>query len=167
MKLIDISGQRFGRLYVSERFTDCKKTSWICVCDCGRRTVVNGSNLKSGRTRSCGCLEIESRIKHGLQSTPEYRSWQAMHGRCYNPTTNKWEHYGGRGIQVCARWHKGTPSALLNFVADMGKRPYGMTLDRINSDGHYMPSNCRWATLKEQRANRRYTPKHYRKLPQD
>ena len=151
MKAIDISGQTFGRWTVIQRV---KVDHWLCRCSCGTEKVCHGSHIKSGRSRSCGCLRIESnhaRGTHRMSYSSTFRIWAGMRQRCYNPTNKAFRYYGGRGIQVCARWFE-----FENFLEDMGLRPAGRSIDRINNDGHYMPSNCRWATTREQRLNSRH-----------
>ena len=164
MRRIDMKGQRFGRLVVlscaGQKYDG--KTLWLCRCDCGRRTKIVRASLRRGLTRSCGCLSDENRLMghqatHGhcraiypQQQSPTYVSWQAMKARCLNKRHRHYSRYGGRGIRICRRWRK-----FGNFLADMGMRPKGKTLDRFpDNDGHYKPSNCRWATPKEQRARR-------------
>ena len=150
----DITGQRFSRLTVLERHFSSPKglAVWSCLCECGAMTRVTGSNLRSGAVKSCGCLMIErathAATTHGLYRSPAHVSWMNMMQRCFNPKNHKWPRYGKRGITVCARWLK-----FENFYADMGERPSGKSIDRINNDGDYEPGNCRWATPKEQRAN--------------
>jgi hypothetical protein len=133
----------------------CRKR-FVCICACGTKLVVRWSNLKSGNTQSCGCLrkEIKRVVVHGEASprTPEYKTWCSMRERCFNTKHPKYTLYGGRGISVCKKWKQG----YLNFLSDMGRRPgKGYSLDRINNDRGYMPSNCRWATVLEQNKNRR------------
>jgi len=124
-------------------------------CMCGTTRRVRAEKLHDGRSRSCGCLARELNAarmtKHGWSRTPEYRTWQDMIQRCTNPQAERYADYGARGITVCQRWL----SSFENFLADMGGRPAGLSLDRIEVNGHYDPSNCRWATRSEQNANRR------------
>ena len=155
---INLVGETFGRLTVLEKQPESKiKLKWICQCDCGKRTIVLGGGLKSGNTRSCGCLKMEGgrdgKITHGQSDSPTYKSWSDMKSRCNNPRKLDYPDYGGRGIQVCDRWM----NSFSLFLADMGFRPNGTTLDRIDVNGHYQPDNCRWATQKQQQRNKRNT----------
>jgi hypothetical protein len=130
---------------------------WLCQCECGNTVVVNGNALRRGNTRSCGCLQKDEaslrRRTHGMKGTPTYRSWVAMKNRCTNPRQDNYGRYGARGIAVCDRWlGEGGFDA---FLYDMGERPEGTTLDRIDPDGNYEPANCRWATAEEQERNKR------------
>lgn len=159
--LVDISGHRFGRLVVTGK-TSARTNSggvvWECRCDCGNRHAASSIALRSGDSRSCGCLFIEiarakglRKLRHGMTGTATHNAWSGMRGRCLNKNNPKYSIYGGRGIVICARW-----SSFENFLSDMGERPGdGYSLDRINVDGAYEPTNCRWATHEQQQNNRR------------
>lgn len=153
---INIRFRRFGRAVV-EVLTDKRDSQrerlWECLCDCGTIFYANSRSLRRGMTQSCGCLGRErfTSRKHGKCYTPEYRSWLSMVQRCHlskQPLHIKY--YQERGITVCDRWRH----SVLNFIADMGPRPKGKTLDRINNNGNYEPGNCKWSTPKEQCKNR-------------
>ena len=159
---INIAGMTFGRLTVLYRVGQHKKygVMWKCTCSCGNETVAGTCNLRGGKTKSCGCLRTEARSisgknnkKHGHAvsgvTSQTYKSWRSMMSRCYQETNISFKYYGMKGISVCDRWHD-----FANFVADMGERPDGKSIDRINLSGNYEPINCRWATQKEQQNNR-------------
>lgn len=169
MKLLDLTNRCFGRLTVLSRAGNRSNVaSWNCQCDCGNETVTLAQNLRSGGTRSCGCLSREvtakRSLRHGHASgghvSLTYRVWSGIHTRCYNQTSRNFRYYGGRGIQMCVRWHRSNPNGFSNFLADMGEKPQGLSIDRVNNDWSYMPGNCRWATSKEQRNNQRQRGKY-------
>lgn len=173
--VIDLTGQKFSYLSVvgREGTTRDRKATWRCVCDCGSEVVVTGRNLRSGRTKSCGCSrqhvrkgsfvavgeprkisdrKVSDCAPHGKSKTRTHNIWQRIRQACYNPKNPKYPRYGGRGIKVCDRWLE----SFENFLSDMGECPDGLTLDREDVNGDYTPENCRWATPKQQSNNRNY-----------
>lgn len=152
-KLVDETGKRYGRLLVLRRGGSDRgrNAMWLCRCDCGAEARVLGGSLRSGDTRSCGCLRRERVTTHGKADLPEHSVWEGMLQRCENPNDPDFRHYGGRSIKVCKSWHDFT-----NFYADMGPRPgVGYSIDRINNAGNYEPGNCRWASREQQMRNTR------------
>ena len=151
-KLIDRTGQRFGRLLVLNEAgrNSLKKVLWQCICDCGNTTVRTSGGLVTGNSISCGCYLKERITKHGGWKKGSYNTWRAMMRRCYKPQDKDYRKYGGVGITVCIKWH-----AYIDFVADIGEPKGTETLDRIDPYGNYEPENCRWAGLPTQARNTR------------
>jgi len=158
----NIIGNRFGKLVVKDRIPSVVSPKGhryqltLCVCDCGREKIIRLSNLNSGNVNSCGCFHGtkhgHTRGSHGHpRQSPTYQTWVNMIVRCENEHHRKYHLYGGRGIKVCQQWRESFEA----FLADMGERPPGKTIDRKNPDGDYDKSNCRWATWLEQQRNRR------------
>ncbi len=151
----DISGRRFGRWTAVSGRRYQRKTLWLCLCDCGNRSDIPLSNLIQGKSKSCGCLANELSVlrgtKHGHAKrgrvSATYRCWRNMISRCAD-TSDK--DYGGRGITVCERW-----LSYKNFLEDMGEKPSGLTIERMNNDAGYNPQNCCWATRSQNNSNRR------------
>ena len=154
---LNLTGQRFGRWLVgdrAERKGRHGEVYWWCRCDCGAHREVQASGLRNGKNTSCGCASRDRTTKHGMERTATYTCWAQMKARCQNPKHASYPGYGGRGIAVCDRWQD-FPA----FYADMGEKPEGMALDRIDNDGDYEPGNCRWADQKTQIRNRGVSPR--------
>ena len=157
-KFRDLTGQRFGRLTVIERSENHgKRVMWRCLCDCGNELITRGDALTEGKTQGCGCYNrersSEHHTKHGGSKTRLYREWLKVKTRCFNPKYSRYSDYGGRGICVCKEWSDSFEAfrdwAIANGYHD------SLTIDRVNVNGNYEPSNCRWITNQEQQNNRR------------
>ena len=149
----DITGQRFGRLVALEHvgFSSNRVTLWKCRCDCGNTIIVREGNLNSGKSQSCGCLNVErtkeANLRHGMAHTRLYNIWSKMKERCYNTTRKAYKNYGGKGVHVCDEWRNDFQK-FYDWAINNGYKE-NLTIDRINSNGNYEPSNCRWITLSE------------------
>lgn len=150
-RAINLIDEKFGRLTVVA-YVGIKNRmgTWLCDCDCGTQIEVCTASLRRGRTKSCGCLQKEVATKHGMSRSYTYVSWGAMIQRCTNPNDSAYKYYGERGINVCDSWLK-----FKNFFRDMGIRPKGLTLDRIDNSLNYSKANCKWATRMQQARNMR------------
>lgn len=149
----DMTGEKIGRLlFIKEVFDERPGAYWECLCDCGTVTIVHGGLVRGGHTTSCGCFKTEQILKavtkHGKSKDLIYFLWNTMMERCYNPNSTSYHKYGERGIKVCERWQ-----VFENFFEDMGDKPDGLSLERIDVNGDYHPDNCKWGTASEQAFN--------------
>ena len=157
--MTNLIGQRFGMLVVTalSHRENHGIYKWHCKCDCGNESIASTSNLRNGNTTSCGCFGKEQRVKsvtkHGKCQTRVYRIWKAMHTRCYNEGFFAYKYYGGRGITICDEW-KDNFQAFYDWAMANGYAE-NLTIDRIDSNGNYEPSNCQWATMEAQNKNKR------------
>ncbi len=147
----DMMGRKVNRLLVTKLSHKTKNDIyWEAICNCGEKVIVGGKSIRRGKIKSCGCLRQENRIKHNGSHRPEYYIWSSMKYRCQNPKDKRFLSYGGRGIQVCTKWKQ----SFQTFFEDMGPRPSkDYSINRIDNDGDYTPSNCEWATSREQSRN--------------
>lgn len=158
MKKANLLNQSFGNLTVISEYRkpNQKKAHWLCQCICGNTTIVTTSDLKRGHTKSCGCLKLKNNNKtsrKSVKSNRQYNIWQGMKSRCFQPTNKDYKNYGGRGITVCNEW-KDNFMAFYEWSIANGYSD-NLTIDRIDTNGNYEPSNCRWVDIKTQERNRR------------
>jgi hypothetical protein len=156
-------GKKFNRWTVigsaAKKNLDVRKTYFLCKCDCGTEKLVSSTLLRKGESKSCGCFQSDmiknASEKHGMHLTRTYSSWKCSIQRCHNINHKGYKNYGGRGIIVCDRWRE-----FINFFNDMGERPKGCVLDRINNEGNYCKDNCRWVTVTQNNCNKRNSKFH-------
>ena len=146
-QILDLRGDKYGRLTVTAFARVTKSVIWECLCDCGKVVEIQANKLRSGHTKSCGCFQEDTRgqqsVTHGATYKRVYHIWATMKQRCQNPKHDKYTYYGGRGIKVCPRWQ-----TFSNFLVDMGEPPADYQIDRIDNDGNYELGNCEWVSRK-------------------
>lgn len=162
---LNLAGKKINRLLIIKEVGKDQRGGilWECICDCENKVIVRSDSISNGHAKSCGCIQkekakngcIKRLTTHGQANTPEYNVWSHLKSRCLNKSDRAYKNYGGRGIKVCSRWLK-----FENFIKDIGNRPNkSLTVERINNDGNYEPSNCKWATRTEQALNTRRNKK--------
>lgn len=151
---LDLTGEKSGKLTAIKPHGSDKRGSalWLCRCDCGNESIVLASNFKKGQSKSCGCSRFEVKHGHAIKNdeTSTYQTWLHMRQRCLNPCNDSYHNYGGRGISICSEWE-----SFEQFLKDMGERPHGLTIDRIDNSKGYFKENCRWTDKKTQLRNKR------------
>jgi len=156
---INMVGKTYGKLLILEEVKERDSYGYIlykCKCSCGKEKIIRGHNIRSGNSLSCSCSRIQPNLKHNMSYTAEHNAWRSMKKRCKNKNDPRYEDYGGRGIKVCDRWI----NSFENFFEDMGYKPSkSHSIERINNDGDYEPSNCIWADVKTQARNKRTSMK--------
>lgn len=148
-KIQDFTGQKFSLWTAIERYKNIERNEWWykCICECGTKANIPGHRLKNGNSNKCPHCRVKT---HGMSYTTTFKIWAGILRRCLNQNFKAYKYYGGRGIKVCDRWR----TSFENFLSDMGIRPYGLQIDRIDNNGHYEPGNCRWVTPKINNSNR-------------
>lgn len=147
---LNLTGNKFGEWVVTDKKFGA---SYLCICSCGTEKIIQSQTIKRGSSKSCGCKGKDWCRRHGMEGTLTYNTWSAVKQRCHNPESNLYKNYGGRGIKMFQEWY----NDFSTFYKDMGEKPIGFSLDRIDPNGNYEPGNCRWASSKQQARNKRNT----------
>ena len=151
------SGMKINYWLLKKEFIKNRATHWTCVCECGKIKNISRQSLVAETSKSCGCLAIKKKTLHDLSYDKIYKTWQGIKCRCYNKNNSEYQNYGARGIKIFSKW-KNNPKLFCDYVnTNLGNRPIGHSLDRINNNGNYAPGNLRWSDQKTQIRNSRTT----------